>query len=64
MHFEGPSLSRVARRLKEEHLKLWLGGEIVGSGSRLEMDAHPLVPKLGLTGEQIADLAAYLVTLK
>ncbi|MFQ5915478.1 MAG: c-type cytochrome, partial [Nitrospinota bacterium] len=64
MHFEGPNLSRAGLRLKEEHLKLWLAGEITRSGSELEMDAHPLVPKLGLRGEQIADLAAYLVTRK
>ncbi|MFQ5693015.1 MAG: c-type cytochrome, partial [Nitrospinota bacterium] len=62
IHLEGPDLSHAGRRLKEKHLRLWLAGEVTRSGSELEMDAHPLVPKLGLTREQIADLAAYLAT--
>ncbi|MEE9198085.1 MAG: cytochrome c, partial [bacterium] len=64
LHLQGPDLARAGRRLKEEHLILWLAGEVTRSGSQLEMDAHPLVPKLGLKREEIADLAAYLVTLR
>jgi len=62
--FGGPNLTYTGRRLKENHLKLWLIGDVTRSGSNLEMDVHPLVPAMGLTREQIEELSAYLVTLK
>jgi mono/diheme cytochrome c family protein len=62
--FRGPNLAHAGRRLKEDHLKLWLAGDVTRSGSNLEMDAHPLVPDMGLTQKQIEELSAYLVTLK
>ncbi len=62
--FAGPNLARAGRRLQEDHLKLWLAGEVTHSGSKLEMDAHPMVPRLGLSKKQIGELAAYLVSLE
>ncbi len=62
--FEGPNLAHAGRRLKGDHLKLWLVGDVTRSGSNLEMDAHPLVPAMGLAQKQIEELSAYLVTLK
>ncbi len=56
--------ARAGRRLQEDYLKLWLAGEVTQSGSKLEMDAHPMVPRLGLSTKQIGKLAAYLVSLK
>jgi hypothetical protein len=38
-------------------------GDVTRSGSKLEMDAHPLVPAMGLTQKQIEELSAYVVTL-
>ncbi len=62
--FGGPNLTHSGRRLKKNHLKLWLIGDVTRSGSNLEMDVHPLVPAMSLTREQIEELSAYLVTLK
>ncbi len=62
--FAGPDLSRAGRRLQEEHLRLWLAGNVSGTGSKMEMDNHPLVPKMGLTKKQIEELSAYVATLK
>jgi len=62
--FGGPNLAHAGRRLKEDHLRLWLIGDVTRSGSNLEMDAHPLVPAMGLTQKQIEELSAYVVTLK
>ncbi len=62
--FEGPNLAHAGQRLKEDHLRLWLAGDVTRSGSNLEMDAHPIVPAMGLTRKQIEELSAYLVTLK
>jgi len=62
--FRGPNLAHAGRRLKEDHLKLWLAGDVTRSGSNLEMDAHPVVPAMDLTRKQIQDLSAYLTTLK
>ena len=62
--FEGPNLAHAGRRLKEDHLKFWLAGNVTRSGSNLEMDTHPLVPDMGLTQKQIEELSAYLVTLR
>jgi len=62
--FRGPNLAHAGRRLKEDHLKLWLAGDVTRSGSNLEMDAHPVVPAMDLTRKQIQELSAYLTTLK
>jgi mono/diheme cytochrome c family protein len=62
--FRGPNLTHAGRRLKENHLRLWFMGDVTRSGSKLEMDAHPLVPAMGLTRKQIEELSAYVVTLK
>jgi len=62
--FRGPNLAHTGQRLNEDHLKFWLAGEVTRSGSNLEMDAHPIVPAMGLTRRQIEELSAYLVTLK
>jgi mono/diheme cytochrome c family protein len=62
--FAGPDLARAGRRLQEEHLRLWLAGNVPETGSEMEMDTHPLVPKMGLTKKQIEDLSAYVTTLK
>ncbi|MFQ5852642.1 MAG: c-type cytochrome [Candidatus Binatia bacterium] len=64
VRFKGPNLAHTGRRLKAAHLELWLAGNITRSGSNLEMDAHPVVPDMGLTHKQIEELSAYLVTLK
>lgn len=64
VRFEGPDLTRAGRRLKEEHLRYWLAGDVRGSGSAMEMDVHPLVSRMGLTKKQIEDLAAYVMTLR
>ncbi len=62
--FAGPDLSHAGSRLQEGHLVPWLGGEVTRSGSKLEMDAHPLVPKFGLTRKQLEDLAAFVTSNK
>ncbi len=62
--FAGPDLGFVGRRLKEDHLKFWLAGDVTRSGSNLEMDTHPVVPNMRLTRKQVEELSAYLITLK
>ena len=62
--FAGPALARAGHRLQEEYLRLWLAGNVPGTGSKMEMDTHPLVPKMGLTKKQIEELSAYVTTLK
>ena len=62
--FQGPNLAHVGWRLQEGHLRFWLAGNVTSAGSKLEMDAHPLVSKLGLSKEELENLAAFLVSLK
>jgi len=59
--FSGPNLATAGTRLQEDHLTRWLSGALAPTRSDAKSDAHPLVPHLDLTGEQIHDLAAFVV---
>ncbi|MFP6869605.1 MAG: cytochrome c [Nitrospinota bacterium] len=62
--FRGPDLTKAGRRLQVEHLGYYLAGDVGKTGSKMEMDAHPLIPGMGLFKKQIGDLSAYISTLK
>lgn len=62
--FRGPDLTKAGRRLQVEHLAYYLAGEVGKTGSKIEMDAHPLIPGMGLSKKKIDDLAAYISTMK
>ena len=62
--FRGPDLTKAGERLHEEHLRFYLAGDVGKTGSRIEMDTHPLIPKMGLKSTQIDELTAYISTLK
>jgi mono/diheme cytochrome c family protein len=62
--FRGPDLTKAGRRLQVEHLGYYLAGDVGETGSKMEMDAHPIIPGMGLSEKQIGDLSAYVSTLK